>query len=1144
MLKSFLPRSRVRVKPHQTNRQDLSSQVLSLPIADLIGHQIDSFNKFIEQTLPDLFRDELGLIEDSNERLSLRFKKINFRPPTKTPEEVRHIEQTYEAALECEVDLIYHQSKEETRVLKTETVNLHRYPWMTDNGTFVINGHERVIVNQLIRSTGVFFTIANSNLKLYAATVRARSLLLEIETLKTNEIIVKIDRRRRLPVTMLLTALGMSRQQIKSRFSEVDNGQVSYIDATFAKDNSKTVADAAAAIYSRLRPGDISGSKSAQEFVEQRFYDPRRYDLLEVGRHKINTRLGLSRKARTLNLDDLVAIISEVIRLNNTGDPPDDIDSLENRRVLSIDELLAQQFRVGMLRLSRFVRDRMNTCDIETITPRQLVNPRIISSEVHKFFRMSQLCRFMKQTNILSELSEKRSLTSTGPGGLNAKRASEAVRDAHPTHYGRVCVVETPESNKIGLNLYLSLYSRINSYGFIETPYWKIIQKLPAKDLVGEIARVDFVDPTTKKVIVAAEEKISQAQADRLAKIDSEKLWLIQTRISKEIEYLDAYQEKKACVLSNAPIDENGYFFFKYVQGRKGHQAGLFETTDGTHLDISSQQIIGVSPGLVPFLDKDLVMRATVGSSQAKHSIPLVRPESPIIASGLEEVIARHSDKIVYAEGDGVVISATADQVVVQYKNQAGPTTYPLIHYLRTNNNTSVNQKVVVDRDQKIKSGDILIEGFSIQNGELALGRDLLTAVMCWDGYNFEDAVVINERLVKDDLLTSVNIQEYSVDIKQTKLGDEEITRDIPNASEYLSRHLDEGGIVRLGAEVKSQDILVGIITPKGEKESSNEMKLLRAIFGEKAKDYKNSSLTLPDGVSGRVVGLKIFRKEDGDKLRAQVLERITVFVAQTLKIQIGDKLAGRHGNKGVIATVLPDEDMPFTADGQTVDMIVNPVGIPARMNLGQLFEAHLGMAAAKLNTKFISSPFGGPNNDKISELLTKAGLPADGKVQLFDGRSGKPFDRRTTVGYMYIYKLDHMVVNKIHARSTGHYSPISQQPTSGKAKKGGQRFGEMEVWGLAAHGAAYGLQEMLTYKSDDVLGRGRVLSAILNQTEVVSPSAPASFNVLVKELQGLCLKIDLIDTANNKTIDPENLMNSTPVRQQPNDKQVSNNKV
>ena len=1073
------------------------------------------------------------MIDDSNGRLSLSFKKINFKPPTRTPEEARYYDQTYESALECEVDLIYHESENKSRVLKTETVNLHKYPWMTDNGTFIINGHERVVVSQLIRSTGVFFTLSNPNFGLYAAIIRAaRGSLLEIETLKTNEIIVKIDRRRRLPVTTLLTALGMSRQQIRSEFAAVDNGPVSYIETTFAKDSAKTAAEATAAIYTRLRPGDISGSKNAQEFVEQKFCDPSRYDLSEVGRYKLNTRLNLDRQARTLNTDDLVAIISELIRLNNTGDDPDDIESLENRRVCLIEELLAQKFRIGMVRLERFVRDRMNTCDIETITPRQLVNPRIISSEVHKFFRMSQLCRFMKQTNILSELSEKRSVTSTGPGGLNAKRASAGVRDAHPTHYGRVCVVETPESDKIGLNLYLSLYARINDYGFIETPYWRVLQELPAKDLVGEIARVDLVDPASKKVIVATGDKISQAAADKLVKIDNKKLWPIKTRVSDKIEYLDSYQERGACILSNALIDKDGYLQFKYAQGRQGHRTGIFSETDATHFDISLQQVIGVSVGLVPFVEKDLVMRATVGSSQAKQSIPLVRPSAPIVGSGLEEVIARNSDKIVYAATSGKVLSATADRVIVQYDGRTSPNTYELAHYVRTNNNTSVNQTVVVDRGQKVKAGDILIEGFAIENGELALGRDLLAAVMCWDGYNFEDAFVINERLVKEDLLTSVNIQAYSIEVKKTKLGDEEVTRDIPNVALSTLRHLDETGIVRQGAEVKQRDILVGVTTPKSEKDVSNERKLIESIFGEKAKPVKNSSLVLPDGVNGKVVGVKVFRKEDGDKLKAQVLEKITVYVAQTLKIQIGDKLAGRHGNKGVIASILPEEDMPFTADGKTVDLIVNPIGIPARMNLGQLFEAHLGLAAEKLNIKVVAPAFDGPDNDKVSEILEEAGLPADGKVQLYDGRSGKAFDSKVAIGYMYVYKLDHLVINKIHARSTGKYSIVSQQPMAGKAKKGGLRFGEMEVWGLAAHGAAYSLQEMLTYKSDDVIGRVRVASAILHQTEVVRPSAPASFNVLVKELQGLGLKIDLIDSVSNKSIDPENLMNPTTGRQ------------
>jgi DNA-directed RNA polymerase subunit beta len=816
-----------------------------------------------------------------------------------------------------------------------------------------------------------------------------------------------------------------------------------------------------------------------------------------------------------MRLEDLTAIIAEVIRLNNTQEPADDIDSLANRRVKLVGELVQRQFRIGLLRMERNTKDRMSMSEIETVTPGQLINARPIVAAVREFFASSQLSQFMDQINPLSELAHKRRLSSMGPGGLSRERAGFEVRDAHATHYGRICAVETPEGANIGLVLNLGLYARINEYGFVETPYIKVVNAVTAKEAAGHVASVDLEDENGK-LIVKAGKTITEADAKKLAAVKSKVTWPVKAKVTDKVVYLDAAEEEQAVIASASEAhNEDGHFVAERVSARARLVSGEVDADDVTHMDASKRQIIGSSAGLIPFIEKNYVYRSLMGSNQQRQAVPLVQPKRPIVGTGLEGFVARNTGQLVTAEEDGEVVSATASEVVVKYKN-AGKVTYYPQHFVRSNEGSCINQKVVVRGGDTLKAGDPIIEGMSIDGGELALGKDLVAAFMPWSGYNFEDAIIISRKLVEDDTLSSIHIVDYMTEVRETKLGPEVVTRDIPNVSEEALRHLDEDGIVRIGADVHPGDILVGKITPKGEQELSSEERLLRAIFGEKAKDVRDTSQRMSNGKHGKVVGVKVFSRENGHELKAGVIMQIQVFVAQMRKIAVGDKLGGRHGNKGVIARVLPVEDMPFMEDGTPVDILLNPLGVPSRMNIGQLFETHLGMAARALGLHVASPSFNGVPIDKIQDLLEEAGLPRDGKQQLFDGRTGEPFSERTTVGSMYMIKLNHMIVDKIHARSTGPYTMVTQQPLGGKAQNGGQRFGEMEVWALEAYGAANTLQEMLTIKSDDVYGRSKAYESIIKGTPIVGPKVPESFNVLVKELQGLGLKVDLItsDTA------------------------------
>ncbi len=1051
-----------------------NAAVLDLP--DLIKHQKDSWQEFIETGLSEIFA-EVNPIEDyTGQKLELRFKGYQFEDPKCSEADARHNNISFESPLKAQVEL----TNKVTGEVKESEIYLGDYPWMTERGTFIINGSERVVVSQLIRSAGVFFTANQvTGRNVYGAKlIPGRGAWLEFETSAAGVLYVKIDRRRKIPVTTLLKALGYGTELgIKELFKDVDNGETNFIDTTLAKDPASGTNEALIEVYRRLRPGDLATVENAKGMIERMFFDFKRFDFSRVGRYKINQRLGLKVKNTTENrvmrLEDLVAIIKEIIRLNNTQELADDIDALSNRRVKLVGELVARQFRIGMLRMQRNTMDRMSMSDIETVTPGALINARPIVAAVREFFASSQLSQFMDQTNPLAELSHKRRLSSMGPGGLSRERAGLEVRDIHQTHYGRICSVETPEGANIGLVLNLASYARVNEYGFIEAPYRRVVKG----------------------------------------------------KVTDEVIYLDAAQEALETIAeSGNQLDKNGKFKYGRVSARKHLVPEEVDASEVTFIDAAVGEILGSTAALIPFIEKNRIDRSLTGSNMSRQAVPLLQPRSPIVGTGVEADIARNTSQLIVAEGSGEVTKADADEIVVKYKD--GSKTYVPIHFEQSNDDRSINQKVVVTRGQKVKKGDVLIEGASIEGGELALGRDLTVAFMPWSGYNMDDSIIISDRIVKEDDLTSINIQDFMVEVRETKLGPEIVTRDIPNVSEESLRHLDEDGIVQVGSEVHPGDVLVGKITPKGEQELSSEERLLRAIFGEKAKDVRDTSQRMSNGKSGKVVGVKVFSRENGHELKAGVLMQVQIFVAQLRKIAVGDKLAGRHGNKGVVARILPENDMPFMEDGTPVDVLLNPLGVPSRMNLGQLFETHLGMAARALGYKVATPPFNGVPNHVIAEQLKEAGLPTDGKIQLFDGRSGEPFREKTTVGNMYIIKLHHMIADKIHARSIGPYTMVTQQPLGGKAQNGGQRFGEMEVWALEAYGAATTLQEMLTIKSDDVYGRAKAYESIIKNEPITGPKVPESFNVLVKELQGLGLRVDLID--NGLDIDAEEILDGS----------------
>ncbi|MEI6529568.1 MAG: DNA-directed RNA polymerase subunit beta [Candidatus Falkowbacteria bacterium] len=1054
-----------------SKRKSFSELQEVMPMPDLIEIQKDSYDWFLKEGLAELF-DEINPVTDFIGRdLELYFEDYYLDEPKFSEVESREKNITYEAPLRVKTRLL---NKKTNKAINQE-VFLGDFPLMTEKGTFIVNGIERVVVSQLIRSAGVMFTAEFvKGKKCYGAKIIPnRGAWLEIESDSNKVLWVRIDRKRKVAVTSLLRAFGyQTDEELIKLFADVDlvknKDEKTFIEATIEKDAAKTEAEGLQEVYRRIRPGDLASVENARQLIYSMFFRFDRYDFGRVGRYKLNRRFTLNLPAnkkenRILRKEDLVLIVKEVIRLNITKELEDDIDHLGNRRIRAIGGLIQNRFRVGLARMERIIKDRMSTTDIVSLTPSKLVNARPVIGVVREFFMSSQLSQFMDQTNPLAELEHKRRLSAMGPGGLTRERAGFDVRDVHATHYGRICPIATPEGPNIGLVGHLASYARLNSYGFLETPYRKVV-----KDKKG-------------------------------------------SRVTDEIVYLDAFEEEKYITVdATVPVDKDGYFIVNKFEVRKNGQPGMEEVGKIDFMGVAANQIISIATSLIPFMEHNDGQRSLMGTNMQRQAVPLVKAEAPIVGTGVEERAARDSGHVAIALEDGLVTKCEAAMIEITNKKGAIDK-YPLNKFLRSNSSTCINQHPVVDVGQKVKKGDILSDGPAIDNGELSLGRNVLVAFMTWEGFNYEDAVIISERLVKEDIYSSIHIENYTIDVRDTKLGPEVITNDIPNISEEKLKNLDEDGIIRIGAEVSSGDILVGKITPKGETTLSAEEKLLRAIFGEKAKDVRDSSLYLEHGEHGKVVDIKIFSREDGDKLSAGVLKSIQVAVANLRKIQVGDKMSGRHGNKGVISQVVPIEDMPYMADGTPIDVILSPLGIISRMNLGQLLETHLGFAAQKLGYRVVSPALNGINEEQIKGELRRAGLPEDGKVTLFDGKTGNSYDHTITVGYKYVLKLNHMVEDKIHQRSIGPYSLITQQPLGGKAQFGGQRFGEMEVWALEGYGAAHTLQEMLTIKSDDVPGRSKAYESIIKGEEIEKLNVPESFNVLIRELKGLGLNVELL---------------------------------
>jgi DNA-directed RNA polymerase subunit beta len=1192
-------------------------QIMEMP--NLIKVQLDSYEWFTREGLRELL-DEISPIQDfTGSKMELRFGEYTFGEPKYSEAECRDRDATFAAPLRVKVELIV----KETGEVKEQELFMGDFPLMTPTGTFIINGAERVVVSQLVRSPGVYFTRekdATTGRDLaYAKVIPNRGAWLEFETSNRDVISVKVDRKRKIPVTTLLRAIDSEEgskdqdlgtaERVLKWFEDIDvNADHHYLATTVEKETPEVkVGNKLRALedfYKRMRPGDPPTLENARTLVNSLFFNPRRYDLLKVGRYKINRRLKLETPLddRVLTVNDIKGIVAELIRLNNGIGETDEIDHLGNRRVRAVGELIQNQFRIGLLRMERVVRERMTITDPDQATPSALINIRPVVAAMKEFFGGSQLSQFMDQTNPLAELTHKRKLSALGPGGLSRDHAGFDVRDVHHSHYGRICPIETPEGPNIGLIVSLASFAVINDYGFIETPYRRVIREMPAdsKQLLGRTIREDVMDG--RKTLAKAGEVVTEAVAKKLAPLGVQHV-KVKPYASTEIHYLAADDEDQFVIAqANALIDETGTFIEEEVEVRDGQRFEFMEPDHIDFMDVSPKQILSTATSLIPFLEHDDAPRALMGSNMQRQAVPLLRPERPLVATGTERQVAVDSGQVVVADGDGEVISATAREVVVKYKKSDEEVTYPVMKFIRSNAATCLNQRPVVTKGDKIKKGDTLVDSSSTDNGELALGQSVLCCFMSWEGYNFEDAIILSESIVRSDKFSSIHIEKHEIEARDTKLGPEEITRDIPNVGDESLKDLDEEGIIRIGAEVQAGDILVGKITPKGETELTAEEKLLRAIFGEKAREVKDTSLRVPHGQHGKVIDVRVFRREDHDELPAGVNQLVRVSIAQKRKVSEGDKMAGRHGNKGVIARILPVEDMPYLADGTPVDIVLNPIGVPSRMNVGQVLETHLGWAANALGFRAVTPVFDGADDISIEDALARAWLaleadalspgisastpawgenvdvpameayltkhgyefqtvfdeslqgeakraclevwlkgigekfkknasledleklaediairrrlaaPIFGRQLLYDGRTGEAFDQPVTVGQIYMLKLVHQVEEKIHARSTGPYSLITQQPLGGKAQMGGQRFGEMEVWALEAYGAAHTLQELLTVKSDDVVGRVKTYEAIVKGDDVLEPGIPESFKVLVKELQSLGLAVEVLN--------------------------------
>ena len=1034
-----------------------------MEMPNLIAIQRNSYNWFLEEGLKETF-EEVSPITDFSDTLQLDFLTSSFGESKYSVEECKDRDATYAAPLRIKVRLLNKESGE----IKEQEVFMGDFPLMTEQGTFVINGAERVIVSQLVRSPGVYYNreIDTAGKALYGCTVIPnRGAWLELESDANDVMYVRLDRTRKLPATVLLRALGYSHNDDIMNLFAGDE----MIMPTIEKDTTSNEPEALIEIYKRLRPGDPPTVESARNLINSLFFDHKRYDLAKVGRYKINKKLGLDidKHIKNLTLDDILAAYRYMLSLMHgaEGYTVDDIDHLGNRRIRSVGELLQNQFRIGLTRMERNVRERMTTQDPNEVTPQSLINIRPVVASIKEFFGSSQLSQFMDQINPLAELTHKRRLSALGPGGLSRERAGMEVRDVHHSHYGRMCPIETPEGPNIGLINSLATYGRINEYGFIETPYRKVND----------------------------------------------------CHVTDDIEYLTADVEEKFTIAqANTELDENNMIIQDKVDARRGEENLVVEKESVEYMDVSPKQVVSIATALIPFLEHDDANRALMGTNMQRQAVPLLVTEAPFVGTGMEYRAGYDSCVFAIARHSGIVSYVSADEIHV--RGDGGERdVYKLTKFKGSNQGSCMNQHVLVSKGQHVNEGDILADGPSTSNGELSLGRNALIAFMNWEGYNYEDAVLLSERLVKEDVYTSIHIDEFECDSRDTKLGPEEITRDIPNVGEDVLKNLDNRGIIRIGAEIRAGDILVGKVTPKGETELTAEERLLRAIFGEKAREVRDTSLRVPHGGSGIVVDVKVFTRKNGDELSPGVNEVVRVYVAQKRKISQGDKMAGRHGNKGVVSRVLPECDMPFLPDGTPVDIVLNPLGVPSRMNIGQILEVHLGMAAKALGLHFATSAFDGASEKDIGDMLEKAGFDRSGKFVLRDGRTGRPFDNPVTVGYMYYLKLMHLVDDKIHARSIGPYSLVTQQPLGGKAQFGGQRFGEMEVWALEAYGASHTLQEMLTVKSDDVVGRVKTYEAIVKGENLPEAGVPEAFKVLMKELQSLCLDIRILDEDNNE---------------------------
>jgi DNA-directed RNA polymerase subunit beta len=1026
---------------------------------NLIEAQVKSFKWLIEEGIGEVFKEFSPIIDYSGKKFQLEFTSFSLSESKVDENDSKINKLSYQGLLKARVKL----TNKILGTVKEQEIFMSEVPLMTPHGTFIINGVERVIVPQLARSFGVFFTEAETKGIRYfgAKIIPARGVWIEIASEADGAIYIRIDKKRKFPATALLRAMGYESDEAILKAFEADAVAKETIKASLAKDGIKTQSDSYVEIYKRLRDGDMATADNAKEFIDSLFTGER-YDLSPVGRFRFNQRFGKSMDEtemarRTINKEDLVTVISHIITLNNTPlAKADDIDHLGQRRVRFVGEILQQKIRTGMMQIKRNIQDRMSIIDVDTAMPIAIINQRPLQARIKEFFTTNQLSQFMAQENVLYEMEHLRTLSALGPGGLTRERAGLEVRDVHPSHYGRVCPIHTPEGPNIGLILHLSTYAKINDFGIIETPYVKVKNG----------------------------------------------------KITGEVVYLNALEEEKYNIAhAGIPYDEEGKITKDKVEARIKTEPGIIPKNEVDFIDVATNQAFSIATSMIPFLEHNDANRALMGSNMQKQAVPCVLPEMPIVATGVEELASRDSGRLIIAEEEGVVSYLDAKKIVVQGKKEV---TYTLVNFLRNNNFAVFHQRPLVNVGDKVKKGDVLADTSSTVNGQISLGQNIFVAFLSWSGSTYEDAIIVSERLVKKSKFTSVYVEEFTCIVRDTKLGPEITTRDIPNVGELKLKDLDEDGVVRIGAEVRENDILVGKITPKGETELTPEERLLRSIFAEKARDVKDTSLRMEHGKRGRIIGVKIFSRDLGHTLEAGIIKKIVIEIAQIRNISVGDKLSGRHGNKGVISMILPEEDMPYTADGTPIDIILSPLGVPSRMNLGQILEMHLGMAANSLGYQAIVPPFLGGKSEEIKEELKKAGFPENGKLRLFDGRTGEAFKQDVAVGYMYMLKLHHMVEDKIHMRSIGPYSLITQQPLGGKAQGGGQRFGEMEVWALEGYGAAYMLREMLTIKSDDILGRSATFDSIIKNETIRPPNSPASFNVLLNYLRGLALDVDL----------------------------------